>query len=182
MGGASYLIEVPNRWNGTLFLYSHGYVPPGQPNPAVAAPSPEASSWLLGHGYAIAGSSYSSTGWSVEDAFKDQLALLDYFTRRVGKAKRTIAWGQSMGGAISAGMVQLYPDRFVAAVPMCGGVAGGVAVWNQALDGAYVIKTLMAPQVPLRSSTSLTPMSIWTPRGGCSARRSARRPAEPAWR
>jgi hypothetical protein len=32
--GASYLIEVPANWNGTLFLYSHGYVVPGSPNPA----------------------------------------------------------------------------------------------------------------------------------------------------
>ncbi|HYL12143.1 MAG TPA: hypothetical protein VEV41_03860, partial [Terriglobales bacterium] len=24
--GASYLIEVPANWNGTLLLYSHGYV------------------------------------------------------------------------------------------------------------------------------------------------------------
>jgi hypothetical protein len=30
--GATYLIEVPSNWNGTLFLYSHGYVTPGSPN------------------------------------------------------------------------------------------------------------------------------------------------------
>jgi len=27
--GATYLIEVPANWNGTLFRYSHGYVIPG---------------------------------------------------------------------------------------------------------------------------------------------------------
>src|SRR6201993_861826 len=27
--GATYLIQVPSNWNGTLFLYSHGYVVPG---------------------------------------------------------------------------------------------------------------------------------------------------------
>ena len=27
--GATYLIEVPSPWNGTLLLYSHGYVTPG---------------------------------------------------------------------------------------------------------------------------------------------------------
>jgi hypothetical protein len=32
--GATYLIEVPSNWHGTLFLYSHGYVVPGSPNPA----------------------------------------------------------------------------------------------------------------------------------------------------
>ena len=35
---ATYLIEVPENWNGTLFLYSHGYVFPGDPNPASVAP------------------------------------------------------------------------------------------------------------------------------------------------
>ena len=31
--GATYVFEVPANWNGTLFLYSHSYVPPGSPNP-----------------------------------------------------------------------------------------------------------------------------------------------------
>ena len=33
--GAPYLIELPPNWIGTLFLYSHGYVPllPGSLNP-----------------------------------------------------------------------------------------------------------------------------------------------------
>ena len=31
--GATFLIEVPANWNGTLLLYSHGYVPPGSTNP-----------------------------------------------------------------------------------------------------------------------------------------------------
>jgi hypothetical protein len=34
IGGAAYLIEVPAQWNGTLVLYSHGYVQPGASNPA----------------------------------------------------------------------------------------------------------------------------------------------------
>jgi len=33
--GATYLIECPaGAWNGTLYLYSHGYVTPGASNPA----------------------------------------------------------------------------------------------------------------------------------------------------
>src|SRR6266851_4822774 len=149
LGAAGYAIEVPAHWNGTLFLYSHGYVASGQANGAVAAPGPDVSSWLLGHGYAIAGSSYSSTGWAAEDAFKDQVALLDYFAGKVGRPRRTIAWGASLGGMITAGLVQLYPDRFAAAVPMCGVVSGAVAAWNQALDGAYAFKALVAPDSAL---------------------------------
>lgn len=150
IGLAEYSVEVPPAWNGTLFLYSHGYVAPGSPKMAIAAPGPAVSNWLLDHGYAIAGSSYSSTGWALEDAFKDQVALLDLFSQRVGQPKRVIAWGHSLGGIITAGLVQLYPDRFAGAIPMCGVVGGGVAAWNTGLDGAYAFKTLLAPQSTLQ--------------------------------
>ena len=145
IGAAQYRIEVPATWNGTLFLYSHGYVAPGRINPATDSPAPLISSWLLGQGNAIAGSSYSSSGWALEDAFKDQVALLDLFNQRFSKPKRVIAWGGSLGGIITAGLVQLYPDRFAGAIPLCGVLAGGVATWNTGLDGAYAFKTLFAP-------------------------------------
>jgi pimeloyl-ACP methyl ester carboxylesterase len=145
IGGAAYVIDVPNDWNGTLLLYSHGYVPPGNPGQAQAAPTPEASSWLRTNHFATAGSGYSSSGWALEDAFKDQIALLDYFAKHVGPPKRVIAWGASLGGIISAGLVQLYPDRFAAAMPLCGVLAGGIATWNTELDAAYAFKTLLAP-------------------------------------
>jgi pimeloyl-ACP methyl ester carboxylesterase len=150
IGSAAYSIEVPAAWNGTLFLYSHGYVAPGGSNPASAAPGADATSWLTGHGYAIAGSAYSSTGWALEDAFRDQMALLDYFDAHVGKPKRVIAWGHSLGGIITAGLVQLYPDRFAAAMPMCGVLAGGVGTWNAELDSAYAFRTLLAPTAGLQ--------------------------------
>ena len=147
IGGADYRLEVPAGWNGTLFLYSHGYVAPGQPNPAMDAPGPDEviRSWLLGHGYAIAGSAYSSTGWAIEAALKDQIALLDLFQKRVAKPKRVIAWGHSMGGLITAGLAQLNPARFAAAIPMCGVLSGGVAHFNTALDAAYAFRVLLAP-------------------------------------
>ena len=144
IGAAPYEIDVPAHWNGTLFLYSHGYVRPGAENAAQSAPGP-AKQWLLDHGFAAAGSAYSTTGWAVEDALKDQIALLDYFSKTVGKPKRVIAWGHSLGGMITAGLVQLHPDRFAAAMPMCGVLAGGVATWNVELDAAYAFKTLLAP-------------------------------------
>jgi pimeloyl-ACP methyl ester carboxylesterase len=145
IGAAAYDIEVPSAWNGTLFLYSHGYVPPGGPKFAAASPSVDATAWLLGHHFAIAGSSYSSTGWALPDAFTDQIALLDHFEQHVGKPKRVVAWGTSLGGMVTAGLVQLYPDRFAAAMPMCGVLSGGIATWNLELDAAYAFRTLLAP-------------------------------------
>jgi pimeloyl-ACP methyl ester carboxylesterase len=150
IGAAQYRIEVPPTWNGTLFLYSHGYVAPGRLNPATDSPASAISSWLLDGGYAIAGSSYSSTGWALEDAFKDQIAVLDLFNQRFSKPKRVVAWGASLGGIITAGLVQLYPDRFAGAIPICGVLAGGVASWNAGLDAAYAFKTLLAPTSQLQ--------------------------------
>jgi len=136
---------VPANWNGTLALYSHGYVFPGPTNPAATdAGDPLTGAALLSQGYALAGSSYSQQGWALQQAFTDQIALLDFFDQTCGHPTRTIAWGHSLGGIITAGLVQLFPQRFSGALPMCGVLAGGVATWNQALDGAFAFNVLLA--------------------------------------
>jgi dienelactone hydrolase len=149
IAGAAYKIEVPSPWNGTLLLYSHGTVFPGLPNPAADVRDPATGAWLLQHGYALAGSSFSSTGYAMQDALHDQIALLDYFVRRIGAPRRTIAWGTSLGGSITAGLVQLYPTRFTGALPMCGTLAGGIGRFNQYLDATFAFKTLLAPTAAL---------------------------------
>ncbi len=141
--GATYLIEVPSSWNGTLVLYSHGYVTPGSPNPAEDVGDPITGAYLLANGYALGGSSYATTGWAIHEALPDQIKVLDRFKSLVGPPSRTIAWGHSLGGIITAGLVQKYPKRFDAALPMCGVVAGGVGTWNQALDSAFAFDILL---------------------------------------
>jgi pimeloyl-ACP methyl ester carboxylesterase len=143
--GATYKIEVPSNWNHTLLLYSHGYVTPGSANPAQDVGDPLTREFLLDEGYALAGSSYATTGWALEQAIPDQIQTLDTFDTLVATPSRTIAWGHSLGGIITAGLLQKNPDRFDAALPMCGVVAGGVAVWNEGLDAEFVIKQLLAP-------------------------------------
>jgi pimeloyl-ACP methyl ester carboxylesterase len=147
--GATYLIEVPPHWNKTLFLYSHGYVEPGAANPAQDVGDPVTGGYLLRHGYALAGSSYAITGWAIADALPDQHATLQAFSKLVGKPTRTIAWGHSLGGMITAGLVQRYPHAFSAALPMCGVVSGAVATWNTALDAELAFKTLIDHSVTL---------------------------------
>jgi len=150
INGAAYLIEMPDNWNGVLVLYSHGYVVPGSPNPAHDVGDPITGQYLLDHGYALAGSSYKTTGWAVKDALDDQIDLLNLFDRTFGHPKQTIAWGHSLGGMITAGLVQRDPERFAGALPMCGVLAGGVAVWNVGLDAEFVFKTLLAPSSSLQ--------------------------------
>jgi pimeloyl-ACP methyl ester carboxylesterase len=148
--GATYLIEVPSPWNGTLLLYSHGYVTPGSSNPARDVGDPGTRAFLLANGFALAGSSYAHTGWAIQEALFDQIAVLDVFKAQVGTPTRTIAWGHSLGGIITAGLIQRNPDRFDAALPMCGVLSGGVATWNQALDSAFAFKTFFNFGGPLQ--------------------------------
>src|SRR5260370_28776288 len=72
------------------------------------------------------------------------MAVLDVFQSLVGTPTHTIAWGHSLGGMITAGLVQEHPERFTAALPMCGVLAGGVGLWNEALDEAFAFNTLLA--------------------------------------
>jgi pimeloyl-ACP methyl ester carboxylesterase len=155
--GATYLIQCPGgAWNGTLFLDSHGYVTPGSANPAQDAGDPVTASWLLSQGYALAGSSYATTGWAIQQALPDQIGTLDAFGQAYRTPDRTIAWGHSLGGIITAGLIQQYPGRFSAALPMCGVLSGGVATWNTALDAAFAFQQLLDPSVQVTGITNPT--------------------------
>src|SRR5690348_15274540 len=153
--GAAYMIQCPaGAWNGTLYLYSHGYVTPGSANPAQDAGDPVTSAWMLSHGYALAGSSYASTGWAIQQALPDQINTLNTFGSLYGKPRTTVAWGHSLGGIITAGLIQDYPKRFDAALPMCGVLSGGVATWNTGLDAAFAFQQLIAPSVQVVNITN----------------------------
>jgi pimeloyl-ACP methyl ester carboxylesterase len=155
--GAMYLIQCPaGAWNGTLYLYSHGYVVPGTSNPAQDVGDPVTGDWMLAHGYALAGSSYASTGWAIQQALPDQISTLNAFDDTYGAPKTTVAWGHSLGGIITAGLLQDYPSRFDAALPMCGVLSGGVATWNTALDAAFAFKQLIDPSVQVVNITNPT--------------------------
>ncbi len=190
--GATYLIEVPSSWNGTLLLYSHGYVAPGSPNPAHDAGDPGTQAFLLASGFALAGSSYATTGWAIQQALPDQMAVLDNFQELVGTPTRTIAWGHSLGGMVTAGLVQTFPGRFDGALPMCGVLSGGVGTWNQALDSAFAFNTLVGggslqivnitnPGVNLVSAETLLAAAQATPQGRARVALMAAMADIPGW-
>jgi len=145
--GASYIFDVPPNWNGTVLIYGHGYAR-GPNNPARNSAGAE-KDWLLRHGYALIGSSYSTTGWAIEQAVPDQIATLDTFVQQFGKPRRTVAWGSSMGGLVTMAMMERFPERIDGGLVLCASVAGSVGMMNAALDGAFVFKTLVAPETNL---------------------------------
>ncbi|MDH6568595.1 pimeloyl-ACP methyl ester carboxylesterase [Streptomyces sp. SAI-117] len=146
--GATYLMDVPTAWNGTVLLFSHGYTS-GPANPAQDAPDEATKSLLLQGGYALIGSSYATTGWAVTDAVPDQLATLKAFTTRFGRASRTLAWGRSYGGLVTTAIAERHPEQIDGSLSLCGLVQGGVANWNNTLDPAFALRTLLGSDVPL---------------------------------
>ncbi|GHH19086.1 alpha/beta hydrolase [Streptomyces rubradiris] len=146
--GASWIADVPARWNGTLLLFSHGYGPTTAQN----APSPAAGRALLAEGYALAGSSYDPNGpwWALESAERDQLATQEAFADAVGRPARTLSVGQSMGGLVNARLARDAGGRIDGALGLCGLVAGGVDLGNYQLDAEYTIASLLAPDEHLR--------------------------------
>ncbi|WP_169806779.1 alpha/beta hydrolase family protein [Actinomadura macra] len=149
--GATWVMDVPSGWNGTVLLYSHGYVTEGQPNPARNASTDAVRDAALARGYALIGSSYSRTGWAVGEAVPDQLATLDEFTRRFGAPRRKLAWGTSYGGLVTTAFAERHGGRFDGTLALCGLHQGGVAHFNALLDTTYAVKTLIGglDDVPL---------------------------------
>jgi dienelactone hydrolase len=145
--GAEFRVEVPERWNGTLVLYSHGYYPAGFPvfGNIPLANRPETETWLLDHGYALAASDFKGrTGYLVEQALHDQIALLDWFGEQVGRPRRTVSTGQSMGAGIAALLAERNPERFAGVATVCGEFDLNGS-WNLILDINFAVKTLLAP-------------------------------------
>ncbi|WP_328476181.1 prolyl oligopeptidase family serine peptidase [Actinoplanes sp. NBC_00393] len=145
--GADYRVEVPQGWNGTLLLYSHGYMPADFGFPQIfVTNAAESEQWLLEHGFALAASEYRNggIGYLVEPAMRDQLALLDWFEAEVGRPERTVATGQSLGTTIATLLAERNPRRFDGVLTMCG-VYDPLNTFNTALDINFTVRTLLAP-------------------------------------
>jgi hypothetical protein len=140
--GATWVADVPDHWNHTMVLYSHGY----GALTAQDAPDEATRTQLLAAGYGLVGSSYSGNSlWAVPTAVQDQFAALDAAEGLIGEPKRTIAWGTSMGGLVSALEAQHPRHRVDGALTTCGLVAGALNLNDYQLYGEYALTHLLAP-------------------------------------
>lgn len=138
--GTPYAFAVPADWNGTVVV-ALDYADGGQDEPLTAR--------LLADGTARGGTTRTVTGWDIQSAIDNQAEALSRFEQTYGSARYAVASGSSMGGFVSAGVAQLHPDVFDAAVPFCGGLGGTVGQWNQKLDTVFVLERLVAPGLPV---------------------------------
>jgi len=165
--GATWKAELPGNWNGTLLLYSHGYLPSffNLPNQPQDAPDPTTAAALLAEGYGLTGSSYAATGWALNTAPQDQLDSLAATIKAIGRRPhRVLAVGTSMGGLVTAKLAEIGRGRIQGALATCGIVAGGAALGNYQLDGEFAIARLLAPgqQLTLAGFTGFAEASATT--------------------
>jgi pimeloyl-ACP methyl ester carboxylesterase len=158
--GTTWKAEIPAPWNGTLLLYSHGYVPTfaGVPNEPRNAPDPQTAAALLAAGYGLTGSSYAAAGWALNTAPRDQLDTLTATIGAIGRRPhRVLAVGTSMGGLVTAKLAETARGRIHGALATCGIVAGGAALGNYQLDGEFAIARLLAsdPNIKLAGYANL---------------------------
>lgn len=167
-----YRIEVPERWSGTLILYSQG--PPADRAEPVWPMRPILEAFLA-RSYAVAGWA-SPMFWPLEQSFVNQAVVLDEFARLIGTPERTIAYGESIGGILTAGLIQQHPTLLNGALALCGPLAGGVATHNRELDVAFVFATLASerqlelvritdPEANLRVALAELERALTTPSG-----------------
>jgi pimeloyl-ACP methyl ester carboxylesterase len=126
--GGTYRIEIPEKWNGELVLWAHGYVASsgaqgsrlrvGLPGVGQGSPFRE---HLIAQGFAWAASSYHCNGYIPGQGLLDTIALSDMFTKvNDGKApSRTYLAGVSMGGHITLLGMQEFPTAFAGGLALC---------------------------------------------------------------
>jgi pimeloyl-ACP methyl ester carboxylesterase len=162
LAGAAYEVKLPQTWNGTLLIYSHGYraAEPAPPDfepvgtAAESAPSKEAADELLAAGFALAGSAYAKNGWAVTEGVQAGEDLYSWFQDEVGKPDRVYVWGSSLGGLITETLAEKHPEWIAGAAPMCGPLAGLNVNFDLALDLAFAIRTLIYPELKLTGYAS----------------------------
>ncbi|MEJ3750702.1 alpha/beta hydrolase [Actinomycetes bacterium KLBMP 9797] len=140
--GATWIADVPANWNGTLLIYSHGYNPTPN-NPPANSPDPATAEALLARGYALAGSSYSRSGWVTDTAASDQLDTLRAVTALIGPPRRAIALGTSFGGMITGQLAERGGRSLDGAIATCGLMGGGIDLHNYQLDGSHAVAQLL---------------------------------------
>lgn len=122
--GAPWRLDVPANWNGELVMLTHGYEPVGVPRTIPMAAN-DSTAPLLAAGYAVAQSAYASQGWAVADAITDTERLRQQAVAELKHVRHTWMLGFSMGGAVTIGSLERFPQHYAGGVSLCGANLSG---------------------------------------------------------
>jgi dienelactone hydrolase len=163
--GSQYEIRMPSKFNGMMYLYSHGIrgnhnmpkIPVIRPNGYIVDMAPEVAPGrtaadqefiaqeLLKQGYAVAGSGVSTQGWSVPEAVNNNLQLIVEARSKFPNIKKIVSWGDSLGGHISQSLSEKYDVIDAAANLHMAGSAD--SQYTYANDFLWMFKTFFDPSI-----------------------------------
>ena len=120
--GGLYRIEIPEKWNGELVLFAHGFVPSAGPTgSALRVGTHRFREHLVKEGFAWAASSYRCNGYVPGQGLVDTMALSERFKQANDNRapQRTYLTGESMGGHVTLLGMQEFPTAFDGGLAMC---------------------------------------------------------------
>ena len=159
--GAPYVMQVPGNFNGTAFIFSHGYrynvaLPslgyPAVLNTPVPAPGDTpaeitaVAKSLLSQGYAVFGSGFARQGWNADSGVATDVELISTFKTQFPKTTHVVAWGESLGGFMTQVLAEKHPELVSAVAPIC--MASSIeAELTMAGDFLWGLKTFFDPSI-----------------------------------
>jgi pimeloyl-ACP methyl ester carboxylesterase len=120
--GGLYRIEIPDKWNGELVLFAHGFTPNTGPTGAtLRVGTHRFREHVVKEGFAWAASSYRCNGYVPGQGLVDTMLLSEVFQKsNEGRApQRTYLTGESMGGHVTLLGMQEFPAAFAGGLAMC---------------------------------------------------------------
>ena len=164
--GAGYVIQVPARFSGTLFLFSHGYrypinIPASIPvvggYTVVNTPQPapgrnadqitEVATQMLTKGYGIAGSGFARQGWNADSGVKTNVELIGIIKKQFPEVKHVVAWGESLGAFITQALAENNSSLISAAGNLCPAAGSVEASLKMAGDALWGLKSFFDPTI-----------------------------------
>jgi len=200
--GSKYEIRMPAKFNGTLYVYSHGIrynvnlpaIPVVSPKGSLinyapeVAPSDTVAEALLSQGYALAGSGATSQGWNLTEGVDAALQVMQIARDKYSKVSKVVTWGNSLGGLTAQALSEQYPGAVDAAAPMCIADSAQAEI-TMAGDFLWGLKTFFNPAIKGSNYTAgsagylemLTDLgTVLTTLGALQAAIAAN-PVAPAW-
>lgn len=160
--GAAYVMQVPGNFNGTAFIFSHGYrynvalpalgypdvlkTPVPAPGDSVAKITAVAT-YLLSKGYAVFGSGFAREGWNADSGVATDVELINTFKTQFPKTTHVVAWGESLGGFMTQVLAEKHPELISAAAPLCMATSTVEAELTMAGDFLWGLKTFFDPSI-----------------------------------
>ena len=160
--GAAYTMKVPARFNGTFFIWNHGFRP-SYDYPSYKAPTgveeltpfsvnrnADITAEMLKAGYGIASYDRASTGglhgWNTTDGVAMLNDMVDTARAKYTNIKKVVVYGSSGATPVINQFIEKYPDK-ADAVGLLGGLTATSASIQSACDYFYLLSVFADPTI-----------------------------------